>query len=343
MSTVDFLEGWEPVDAGSANTVLAGYGWSSPSGSGATRANIVTGEARNGTKCMELQRSTSQSYSLYSITPLAHRGLGVSFKYDPVSTLVNFEPIAGFVLSDSTRIILGMNASGYLCIFEDNVLVEAGTVVIPPDVYQFIELSFDANDGSYTVRLNETEDSFTGTVAGISSITCDRIILGYNTNVGSAGSYRYVDGVYTTTDGTLLGDATVVYGIPDADGSNQDFTPSSGVDGYAMIDNIPPNPAEYIEATTGGDISDFDLPTVSPTPAVVHAVMAVAQVVRTGATIEEAALGIESDGNLYFGSDQIAPQTTPEWIREVWNTDPATAAPWSPSAMPEGVAIERAT
>ena len=131
---------------------------------------------------------------------------------------------------------------------------------IPTDAYTYLEMKIDAGSGILQVWKNGNVK-----VVELSGVIVGGQFNAYGWGKNNGGGPAYLDDVYVT-DGNLLGAQRCYYLAPNADQAPQDWTPATGTDGFAMIDNTPPNPAEYITASVVGNISKFacaDLPMVS--------------------------------------------------------------------------------
>lgn len=321
-TNVDWMEGFEPLEAGNLSTVGVGYGYTGSSGSG---TQINSSDARNGSKCLRISNGSS-NYQRFLLSGGTNRGVGCAVKY--TGTPAYFEPIVGF-FDGSDWYGVGINTAGVLCVFDGNSVQDTGTVPLTASVYYYVEFSFNTATGAYTARLNESDDVLTGTMSTAGTISS--IQFGYHTNVGGVGTVRFVDDAYSTSDGSLLGDRTVDYRFPTADGSNQDWTPATGGDGFDMIDNVPVDAADYVEASTAADVSDFDFGAMGVTAYEVEAVMLIANWLRTGATSETARTRVNIGGSNYPGATVTVPQTTATWARQIWDENPDTSVDWVPA------------
>lgn len=107
---------------------------------------------------------------------------------------------------------------------------------------------------------------------------------GDNVLSGSTGitAWHFDDFVFNDTGGsdnnTLLGDRRVVFFPADAEGATSDFTPSTGTDNAALVDENPANDdTDYIESSTVGHIDyvTLDVSPAIPTGAIIDAVAVV--------------------------------------------------------------------
>lgn len=325
---VDLIEGWEPLAAGNVGTVATGYGWFFSSTSSVT---IDGANARNGSKCFNLP-SNNARYAQFDLTPANIRTLGFAHKFTGAlsASSTGSNAIGGVLTSGGNNVHLRFTSTGNLQVMVGSTAIDTGTEIYSAGVYYFFEMFVNGSTGAFEVRApNET---ITGNL-GISGQTVDSVVMGKTNTAAGAPTQRYYDDIYCNDDGTFFGDCAADYRFPTSDGTAQDWTPASGVDGYAMIDNVPVNGAEYVEATTAADASDFGFSAMGVTAYQVHAVMLAVNWLRTGATAETARTRVNVGGTSYNGAAETVPQTTAEWVRQYWTNNPDTAAPWTPAEV----------
>lgn len=135
--------------------------------------------------------------------------------------------------------------------------------------YQHIEvyaLAGDDDDGAIEVRVDEvTRLNLTGittTYSGNNEFS--QVLFGCELGGGDA-NYDFADSFCNDTvdDGsgcnTFIGDTKCGCLMVNADTAQADFTLSSGVSGYALLDETPPNDADYIDTSSTAAESDFGL------------------------------------------------------------------------------------
>jgi len=206
--------------------------------------------------------------------------------------------------------------------------------VVTANTYQHIEFkALVGTAGSFEVRVNGTPVlSGTGNTG-----TGAYYQFGVDNALGSSQTLLYYikdivvwddTGTYNTN---FLGSVNVIDLLPDSDVAFP-WTPSTGTTGFNLINDIPPNDASYIQAA-------FPLPAASVfgiqnLPADVTSVKAMISCVR----VEKIDGG---DGNLQasmksgastaLGSDR--PVTVAfTYYQDIFEVDPATSAPWTPTA-----------
>jgi len=125
----------------------------------------------------------------------------------------------------------------------------------------------------------------------------------------------------------FLGDVSVFTHMPNADTATADWTKSTGTVGYVILDDIPPD-ADYLEAATPGDRSDFEMPTFSVgNVSLVKAVQRFSLVSKASAGTATFQQGVVS--NAVDGDGAVhSPTTTAGYYNDVFQVDPDTGLPW---------------
>jgi len=143
----------------------------------------------------------------------------------------------------------------------------------------------------------------------------------------SAGSteYSYYDDLVWGSGG-YLSDLRCVDIRPSADTAQDDWTPSTGSDNYAMVDETPESDADYNETNTNAHadelaLEDFDGATYTPA-----AVVACARAKMLAATGDSIKVGIDSAGT----DDVTEHSLSTEWEYYFHTADdnPADSAEW---------------
>lgn len=135
-----------------------------------------------------------------------------------------------------------------------------------------------------------------------------------------------------TENNDFLGSVLVVTLLPVSDVS-LNWTPSTGSTGYEILDNIPPNDGVYLTAPNPApaayvcDLSDLPEDVTS-----VKAVMTIVRAAKTDggdASLQNSVISGITDG---AGLDRPITIAQTYW-RDIFETDPSTLAPWTPSAV----------
>lgn len=226
-----------------------------------------------------------------------------------------FNPIAGITVKrDTTE--LGSTSPG----------------LFTSDNWYYIEVENVISDtvGRVTVYVNgvsvlnlTNQDTKTSTAA-----TVDNIIIqggtGYNI-IG--GNYRY-DDFYLIDTGTKLGESRVETLYPNADTATTDWTPLSGTDNYAMVDEAQcDGDVSYVYASAAAT-DNYDFANLSDNPASVRAVQAVMFAKKTDTATRNIYLQTVSGATTSDGSAQLLLSEYTRFNR-IMETDPNTSAAWT--------------
>lgn len=232
---------------------------------------------------------------------------------------------------------LGIDATGHFKIYRNTTLLDTAVTAITFDTWYYIEWKGLISDtvGTYEVRV-DTVNVLSGT--------------GADTRNGGAGTWNraalkgshtggfavYFDDWYIcdgtgATNNDFLGVKKVGSSIAEADsiatGSNQQWTPSTGTDHGAMVDDAPPNSdTDYNASSTVGQRDTYFV-----TPVVFSGTTNFIQVNRflkkTDAGARTTGAVIRSNGTNFDQAAQ-SPLTTYSYLPLISETDPDTAAAW---------------
>ena len=180
--------------------------------------------------------------------------------------------------SDDSRSDIRVDSSGRIVVRaldgnSSNSPIATGTVNIADGGWHHVEfeLVFDDSNGVIKVWVDGVADI---SVTPVDNVTdgnlgtngIDSVELhGY---ANSANSY-WDDVVCWDDEGTFtgqLGQHRFDLLTPDADGTTTDFTTSTGVDHYALVDETPANDTDYVESGTSTNKDLFEYTDLSVTP-----------------------------------------------------------------------------
>lgn len=228
-------------------------------------------------------------------------------------------------------------------------VLATGTTAFITSTYYYIEIkhTIDNTTGYVEVRLNGSavaELSFSGdTQNGGSAQWTGLAFHGQQFTVGSPSPK--IDDVYLCDSV----DSTATHGLPNNDflgdcrcdfnpsssgnGTNTDFTTSTGADHGALVDETTPNDdTDYNDGTALGNKDTYNLPSLSFTPSVIFGVQGFNYVKKTDAGARAICDVVRSGGADYDGAAQNL-STSYAYYTEMWESDPATAAPWDEAGV----------
>lgn len=166
-------------------------------------------------------------------------------------------------------------------------------------------------------------------------------VAGYRFNIGGNPFSFYKDLVIYNGDGpdnnTFLGSVLVMSLLPEEDVA-LNWAPSVALPGYDILNNSPPNPAQYLQAVFPGTPPAY-VCEVSNLPEDVSSVKAVMSYVRAAKTdggdaqLQMSVISSPDDGPATAnGADRPITVAQTYW-RDVFERDPKTNAPWTPGAV----------
>ena len=212
--------------------------------------------------------------------------------------------------------------------FYNNHATQIGTDITVPNIqgrWVYIEIKATISDtvGEIILKINGIEyyngtnlDTRNGTPTTINSI---RIATVYATspNIDDA----YID------DSQFHGDVRVRTIYPDANGSENDLTPSAGSN-YQNVDD-PGDPDDDSTYNSGSTVGDRDLYGVTaPTLATVKAVAVSPHIRKDDAGTRKIKNVVRSGGTNYLGSE-LEVDSSYGVKQSIWELDPADSTAWS--------------
>lgn len=202
------------------------------------------------------------------------------------------------------------------------------------DNWYYIEVETVISDtvGRVTVYVNgssvlnlTSQDTKNGTAT-----TVDNIIFQGGTE-SEYGTYWY-DDFYLTDTGTKLGESRVETLYPNADTAVKQWTPLTGSDNYAMVDEAQcDGDATYVYASSAAT-DNYDFGNLSDNPSAVRAVQAVTFAKKTDTATRNIYLQTVSGATTSDGTAQALLSTYTRFNR-IMETDPNTSAAWVYTAV----------
>jgi hypothetical protein len=242
------------------------------------------------------------------------------------------------VMVGSTGQIILKNGEG------TGAAIASGVPCVLSGSYQHFEVraEIDDNEASVEVRINGVTRlsvvgaaiSVGGKAAQVSIGTSGQGVFGFPAYMGVDDLFAWSDVSGGTAD--FLGDKKVYTRFPASDGALQDWVPSVGSDGYAMLDNNPPvDGVDYLTAANLGSSNDRSEFGIAPFPAEVVSVAGIViatRLFKTDAGNAKVLVGVESGGVEAVGEEH-ALSTAPTWYHDVFETDPDTGSVWTLAAV----------
>lgn len=196
------------------------------------------------------------------------------------------------------------------------------------------ELVIHATTGRFTVYIdgNQVLNLTNVNTRNGTPTTVDKITPTLSANLGGSAKVR-IDDIYVIDSATRLTNHPRIVSQPvTGDGATLNYTPSTGTSHYAVVDEIPASAADYLSASTVGDVDELTLAALSSTPLSIEEVCVVGYLQKTDATTRSMALGVKSGGTTSDGPNYALNSTGLRHERPI-ATDPNTAAAWSASGV----------
>lgn len=235
-----------------------------------------------------------------------------------------------------TQLQLALNTDGSITVLSFNVPFQASLGRTAPNLlfgntYAYVELQATANQvtGSFTLRVNGA------TVLAKTNVNTDPAgVTGYDTvRIGGAtsGLFTSFDDFYVFdssggANNTFAGAARIYTALPTSDSSPLQWTPSTGVTHFNLVNGVPAETQSTYVFDAGVGNTDQYLYNVSAIPATVQ-ILGVQH--GMDAFLDSAGSGSlgSSCGGVVAGS--VALSTSPHIYSFQYDTDPVAAGAWT--------------
>lgn len=282
-------------------------------------------------------------------------GIGMVTYYTNLPTVAAREKLFDFRdASNVIQVTIGLDTTGTISAWRSStagtLLGTSSTPVITANAYQHVEamVFFSQTVGTIEVRVNGvTALSLTGLDTVQSSLVeCSQVTYGGSAQ-GNTTSQSDVDDVFCydntgSFNNTFIGDRRVLTLSPTSNTVQADFVAVGAATGYECIDEVSPDgDTTYISsATVGspGDISEFGIANLPAGISAVSGVILVEMARKTEAGPANTQWSVVSGSSESPGTSN--PLTEIYTYRQnVFETDPATAAPFTSTAV-DGLLIK---
>jgi hypothetical protein len=329
--SIIWLESFDYMGTNNANLLLRGY---------VAFGSFVFGLESGSTARTGSGNGVTGSFISHGITRVLNasettigQGVGIFFTTNQENG-VNSNGLRFGVTGNDRFVRVVANANLGFNVFINDVLVgSSANNVYVQGSYYWLESKVITGTGtaSVEVRLGGV------TILVVNGLTIPAIVSCSLAKEGGNNTFaRYDDWVIWNGSGSInnnfLGDRRIVTLYPNADTSEADWTPSSGSDGFAMIDEATPSDADFVTANNAGDISDFDKNAIPSDVNTVAAVCPVARAFKDSAGTSTFRVGINSAGNVE-NSEQFSPNTTISYFSAIFETNPNGGGQWTKSAV----------
>jgi hypothetical protein len=121
---------------------------------------------------------------------------------------------------------------------------------------------------------------------------------------------------------------------PNGEGDTNNWTPSTGTDNAALVDEIPNNGnTDYNSSTAVNDIDLYTLTDLPVTPTTIYGVTVANMVAKDDAGTDHAASIVKTGGTVFVGSDVTISSATFVKVLHLWEANPNTTSAWTKSEI----------
>lgn len=242
-----------------------------------------------------------------------------------------------FRLVDGTFVELRWNSDTHTYdAYVNGLLFQAGTIEVSNNTWfhvQFYATIAEAASGGNITVLIDGHESINKDGDTLSGVTAETDYLYIHSGAGGAGgNFDYIDDLIWGCDG-LLGDRRVYEKRPTSDTALTEWTPSTGVDNYAMEDETPPNDADYNQAAAiwyynRRQQDEMTLSALDVTGKTCTGVVAWVRAKMTDGVGDSIDVGIDSNGTDSVATSALSTSWEYYW-GNVEEVDPADSAAWT--------------
>lgn len=155
----------------------------------------------------------------------------------------------------------------------------------------------------------------------------DTVRFAGNTAGATVTNRTIIDDIYIDSD-TFIGSPEIRALFPAADGDVNDWTPDTGADNFARVDENPPDDdTSYVETSAAGDVDVYTMDSITDS-GIVHGLISRSYVRNAGVgSVNVRQVARRSAAN-EVGSD-VAIATAYGIASEIFTVDPHTSAQWT--------------
>jgi hypothetical protein len=200
---------------------------------------------------------------------------------------------------------------------------------ITSGVWYYIEVDYNCHDttGAWEVRFNGV--AIIGPTSGLDTRNGGTAGLVDSINLSElSGGAQHIDDLYIASGSDFQGDCRVITRLPNGEGALTDWTPSTGTDNSALVDDAAPNDdTDYVSSSTANQRDTYLYADLGVTGAV-RAVQVGMMARKDDAGTREIAPVVRQGGVNYDGAAQNL-STAYAGLYQLYAQDPSTAAAWS--------------
>lgn len=292
----------------------------------------TAGVARTGVGCLSLGNSAEARRVVLASQEHATLILGCAMRLNSSVQIVYFVGDGGLtthghVQFQSTGVVQAMR-------FNQVLLGQSSASQFSANTWFYAEIMYTLHDtaGAIQVRINGT------TVLNLSAVDTKNAgtkatLDGFQFTNSGGGGFNYIDDVYLcnpagTANTTYLGDVRVAALLPNGAGATTQLTPTAGAN-YTNVDDQAPTTTDLVQSTATGQYDTYNLADYAPTNATVYGATLHAFAQKSDVGLTSLAPMVRVGATDYEGASQALSFGGYRYYSQLYETNPATGAPWT--------------
>lgn len=345
-----FMDGWEYGKPNIIDSPVGDYYdslWqvNAPGAGGTNRIYISANSSitnLSGDYSLRINKNTENGSTqlVYRQLPSTYNKLFARFYFYSVQNYNNVHEFFALhtsnALSSQSCQLKYNRSTGDFYLYVAGSLVTTVTGVILNEVWHLIEIMYDSSGSNIIVKVdNQQIINYSGSI----NSAINHVFLGNQvyTSFSTPQLYQYYDDFAINDDSGSINNTWIGAGVirllkPTSDDTNSDFTPNTGVDNYANVDDFPDDgDTTYNSSTVSGDIDTFGLESV-PSIATGQTINAVQAIYRARSETDVASVApiLVSGATTDTGATQSTILSDYNKTNyEIYDVDPNTSAQWT--------------
>lgn len=304
-----------------------------------TAAPTITSNGARGGGALTVVTSDAAAKSF---TPVASVVFGFRFKFTNANA--SAKKICTLYDVATAQVDLRINADGTLSVTRAGTALTGGTSTntMSAGTFYYVEFKVTISDsiGANTCKVRVDGVDWITVATGqdtkaTANALCNVLELGPSGSL--TGTYYYHD-LYLcdnsgSTNNDFLGDCRIDTIFPTSDGNYTQFTPSTGTDHYALVDEATPNTSDYNSDATAGHRDSYGMGNLAAlTSQTVYGIQTNAAVLKDDAGVRTAATFVRSSSTNSDGAT-VGLSVSQTYISQVFETDPNGSIAWTESSV----------
>jgi hypothetical protein len=239
-----------------------------------------------------------------------------------------------FVTSDGYRVGLRNDAAYWDAVVNGTTMAQGATSAAGGE-WHLVELYVSiSNTGAIQSKIDGVADiDYSGDTQPGAGTTIAKVEFRQEGSV-SHNPYLYVDDI-TIATGDWIGDVRYDAAlVPTADTAVKGWTPSTGADNYALLDELPPSDTDYVSSGSAGAKDLYEMSNWTPAVST-YEVQFIVDWIRAKKDVagDQQIRSVIKSGSTESSGGSIDLSTTYRYYGRILATDPDTAAAWDEAGI----------